>query len=154
MKVGILDDNEAICDVISQAILLAGHTSFVYTEAEQLLQNTSELDLLIIDLCLPGSLTGEQVVQRAQLFRADIPIILISAASSYEIHRRTQELTGITILHKPFYMRELIATIENFNQHPSNSDQRQHTTASADAHSRRSHPALYALSESRQPRRV
>ena len=137
--------------MIRLTVELAGHKAQVYKEAEQLLSDIAHVDILIVDLCLPGKMQGEHIAKAAQLLRQDIPIIMISAASSYEIHRRTQELVGIKILPKPFYIRELLRAIENFNHNTSNSDQRQHTQTRLDAYSGRSHPTLYALPKSRQP---
>lgn len=148
MRIGILDDISTIAEMIAWTAKLAGHSAQCYPGAIELLAAITQLDLLIIDLCLPGEMQGEHIAQAAQVFHQDIPIILISAKDAYEVHQRTQHLTGIDILIKPFHITELTQSIEKFNSIPPISNKYKHQTSCDIGHGRGPRTALYALPES------
>jgi len=73
---------------------------------------SSNFDALIIDLILPGQLSGTEVVQQVRKVHPELPIIIISAAGDKEIDQAARELRSVTIIRKPFRIQSLLATIE------------------------------------------
>jgi two-component system response regulator PilR (NtrC family) len=67
-------------------------------------------DLIITDIRMPG-LTGLDIVPRIKKLQPEIPIIVITAFGSQEVHQRALERGATAYLEKPirFYkLRELI----------------------------------------------
>ncbi len=123
MKIALLEDNPPILDYLSTALEMLGHTVHKFTSGAPLLETlfTGEsarvplpYDLALIDLLLPGHLSG---LQTAQMIRQAIPaqqlhIIVISACSQKELEEAQAELPRVPILRKPFKMHELMQLID------------------------------------------
>ncbi|HBE28853.1 MAG TPA: hypothetical protein DDW25_08195, partial [Ktedonobacter sp.] len=71
MRIGLLEDNTAIHEYITTVLKLAGHTVSTHTVglslldellAEQSTQSSLPYDLVIVDLLLPGTLSGLAVI--------------------------------------------------------------------------------------------
>lgn len=105
----IVEDEEAINQLIRQNLRLAGHECMqVYDglEAKHVLENASGFDLIIMDVMLPH-IDGFHLMQYVK----DIPVIFLTAKSQLE-----DKITGLTsgawdYLTKPFEMLELIARV-------------------------------------------
>lgn len=123
MKIGLLEDNPAIVDYLSIALEMAGHQVSAFTYGSSLLetiltgpgmQYSLPYDLVIVDILLPGNISGlhainflEQVIAPGQL-----PMIIISAAAKEELEQVTARLPHIPLLRKPFKMSTLLQLIE------------------------------------------
>ena len=123
MNIALLEDNPPILDYLSTALEMLGHTVYKFTNSPPLLETlfTGEsprqplpYDLALIDLLLPGPVTG---LETAQKIRQAIPsqqlhIIVVSACSQKELEEAQAELPQVPILRKPFKMRELLQLID------------------------------------------
>ncbi len=76
MNIGILEDNPAILDYMTIALEMAGHRVQTFTSSTPLIDRllaNSEIhdplpyDLIVVDLLLPGSISGFEAMSR-QLF--------------------------------------------------------------------------------------
>lgn len=123
MKIGLLEDNIALCDYMSLALKMAGHTVFTHTMASSLLDRlaSSDLplpyDLLIIDLNLPGNISGQEAIMKIcshYLFHT-IPIVIMSGVSINELIHVQAKFPKIPILHKPFKLKSLFQIINQYN---------------------------------------
>lgn len=105
----IVEDEEAINQLIKQNLRLAGHEcTQVYDglKAKELLLGAGTFDLIIMDVMLPH-IDGFTLMQYVK----EIPVIFLTAKNQLE-----DKLTGLTsgawdYLTKPFEMLELIARI-------------------------------------------
>lgn len=105
----IVEDEEAINQLIKQNLRLAGHEcTQVYDGqvAKEILQGQSTFDLIIMDVMLPH-IDGFTLMQYVK----EIPVIFLTAKSQLE-----DKITGLTsgawdYLTKPFEMLELIARV-------------------------------------------
>ncbi len=104
MNIGLLEDNPAIIEYLTTALKMAGHTVRAYTQGSSLLetilidsdvQDPLPYDVLIIDLFLPGELSGLTVLERIQQV---IPL---------------SKLPTIIISRKPFKMNILLDLVES-----------------------------------------
>lgn len=123
MNIALLEDNPPILDYLSTALEMLGHRVFNFTSSAPLLATlfTGEslrvplpYDLALIDLLLPGSISGLETVQR---IRQAIPpqklhIIVVSACSQKELEETQATLPQVPILRKPFKMYELMQLID------------------------------------------
>ncbi len=121
MKILIVDDEQAILDVLAYA-LKRGHYEVILARdgATALQLNRAESpDLLILDLMLPV-LDGLEVFKQVRQER-DVPIIMLTALDG-EIDRVVGlELGADDYMVKPFSVRELMARVKNVlrRRHPA-----------------------------------
>ena len=123
MNIALLEDNPPILDYLSTALEMLGHTVYDFTSSDLLLETLFigesvrvplPYDLALIDLLLPGTMSG---LETAQKIRQAIPpqqlhIIVVSACSQQELEEAQAELPQVPMLRKPFKMRELIQIID------------------------------------------
>ncbi len=123
MNIALLEDNPPILDYLSTALEMLGHSVHKFTSSAPLLETlfTGEsaraplpYDLALIDLLLPGPVSG---LEAAQMIQQAIPtqqlhIIVISACSQKELEEAQAELPQVPMLRKPFKMHELMQIID------------------------------------------
>lgn len=99
---------------------LEGHQIFPHPHGHSLLsalQTISDIslyDVIIIDLLLPNSLTGQAVMHQLQeKFSAKLlPFIVISALSRQELDRVQADFPETPIIRKPFKRTQLVEAIQ------------------------------------------
>jgi DNA-binding response OmpR family regulator len=123
VNIALLEDNPPILDYLSTALEMLGYTVHKFTNSAPLLDTLFiddsvrvplPYDLALIDLLLPGSVSG---LQTAQIIRQAIPpqqlhIIVVSACSQKELEEAQAALPQMPILRKPFKMHELLRLID------------------------------------------
>jgi DNA-binding response OmpR family regulator len=80
LKILIVDDDPAVCRIISRVVSVNGYAPYSVSSGEQALEmiNNEDFALIVLDLTLDG-MDGFEVVQRLRAkFRA-VPIIILSA---------------------------------------------------------------------------
>src|SRR5579859_6881799 len=121
-RVGLLEDDIAIQEMILLVLQDEGYTVVNYPDAEACLLSLGvtgtvvdplPIDLLIADWRLSGSVTGVEVIRqmRAQPHLATLPVILTTAATFND----TEELQQlhVSLLEKPFSVDDIIHLIQN-----------------------------------------
>lgn len=123
MKIGLLEDNPAIVDWMTTALAMAGHIVYTYPESTSFLEcllpsrdlhNHLPFDLAIVDLHLPGEMSGREVITLIrQTFPAKIlPVIVVTGASQSELANIQANFPEVPILRKPFKMQALLRLLE------------------------------------------
>lgn len=130
MKIGLLEDNPTILDLMQIVLKLAGHTASTHIYGQSLLDALFErhnteyplhrclpYDLLIVDLNLPGELSGLEVITSIyRLLTPDmLPIIVVSAGSLNELAQLHQQFPSIPVVRKPFTIQSLLQTISSLH---------------------------------------
>lgn len=118
MIIGIVEDNEVVVEMLKTAFTLRGHeiysykTGFAFLHSFQIEQQP--LDVLMLDLLLPGGLSGEETLQSFYQLSptSTLPIIVITGAGDPTIQRVQQQFPLIPIVAKPPSLRKLIQLIE------------------------------------------
>ncbi len=84
-KVLIVDDDQAMCEMLDFDLRRRGYTTVWYTLAEKAFADLKEadFDVLLTDLNLPG-MTGIELCERVVANRPDIPVIVITAFGNLE----------------------------------------------------------------------
>ena len=124
MNIGLLEDNPAIADYLSIALEMAGHNVDTYTYGSSLLEKLDDsmvgssyaslpYDLIIVDLLLPGDISGLKAIQQIQraIPHEQLPIIIISAGSQGELAQVRALLPQVPLLRKPFRRQALLQLI-------------------------------------------
>src|ERR1700682_2575085 len=119
MRIAVLDDNQIIGEMLQQYLELEGHTVVVYYSPLKFLVNMIEptsvstpFDLMIVDLFLSEGISGGEVIHQVRKIFPDLPVILISAASAWEIEAARRVFPTVRVLRKPFRMATLLAMIQ------------------------------------------
>lgn len=121
MRIGLLEDDAAIQEMLLLVLQDEGYTVIAYTSADECLEalrgktgnGTSPVDLMMIDWRLNGPISGTEVIRqiRTILHLHSLPIILTTAATFTD----TDELQNlhITLLEKPFALDEVTALVKD-----------------------------------------
>jgi CheY-like chemotaxis protein len=145
MNIGVLDDNPGILDYLEATLALDGHTISRYLTGEALLDALSmpaspdpsvytsmeayypQFDLVILDLLLPGKLSGADVfLALRKTFSADqLPIIVITAVDEATLEQFRRILPDdVFVLRKPFLPKALQQAIAQQMLHAGRSDKK------------------------------
>lgn len=127
MNIGLLEDNPAIVDYMSTALCMAGHEVYPHTDSPSLLaqlfhqtgiRSPLPYDLVIVDLLLPGTMSGIEAIHRIHqvIPPGTLPIIIVSACSQEELAQVKARFPHVPVLRKPFKMTSLLYMIENIRQ--------------------------------------
>ena len=126
MKIGLLEDNYVISDYLTTALEIAGHQVYPHVFGHSLVERLyldrdqhepPPYDLVIIDLLLPGMLSGAAVIDylHRTITPQTLPIIVISAASESQLEEVRSRFPRVHVLRKPFSIKELLHLIETSN---------------------------------------
>ncbi|HNX92880.1 MAG TPA: response regulator transcription factor [Syntrophomonas sp.] len=109
----VVDDEENICQLISQYLQKEGYLVEIFASVEELSRRleSSYPDMLILDIMLPGQ-DGLQFCRDFRQ-RSGIPIIFISARRKALDRITGLEIGGDDYLPKPFSPRELVARVRS-----------------------------------------
>jgi DNA-binding response OmpR family regulator len=124
MNIGLLEDNQAVSECIAVVLGIAGHRVSKHTTGASLLGSLAPgnrarqvpYDLLIIDLNLPGELSGQDVIAkvRATSTMNDMPILIITGMYERELAHVKERFPSIPILRKPFKMQALAHFVDQY----------------------------------------
>ena len=74
-------------------------------------EHAKEIALVLLDVTMPG-LSGVETLHRLREMRPDLQAILLSGYTEEDVGRRLAEGDGVSFLHKPFHMHELVPLLE------------------------------------------
>jgi len=122
MNIGLLEDNAATREWMAIALEFLGHRVYTHTTGASLLEVLSPVpkttllpyDLVIVDLNLPGGITGQEVVRRIRSTASTerLPILIISGSDEREIAHVKAQFPSIPLLRKPFRLEALTQFID------------------------------------------
>ncbi len=123
MKIGILDDDPAVCGMLRELLEFTGHEVSIYKNPWDLLMSlfhkdppTHLFDAIIVDLLLPD-LSGNQVIQQIREHFIDLPIIVISALPDVALDSIHAKFPTLFVLKKPFTLKDLLIVLESISNH-------------------------------------
>jgi CheY-like chemotaxis protein/anti-sigma regulatory factor (Ser/Thr protein kinase) len=116
MKVLLIDDDDLIQSSILAILEVLGHTAVNTAqsgeEALTMLEAGLEADLVILDMNMPG-LGGIGTLPRLRMLRPEVPVLLATGRVDQTALTLASAHPGVTLLAKPFGLRELQKHIEN-----------------------------------------
>jgi DNA-binding response OmpR family regulator len=118
MRIGVVEDDAYITDVLKETLQRLGYTPIFYPDGWSFLEslnNDSTLepfDRMLVDVLLPGNISGHEVINYLRINRPHLPIVVISAIGSEDLKRVQKQFPGVKILHKPFHLHDLSVALE------------------------------------------
>ncbi|GAC1347799.1 MAG: hypothetical protein NVSMB27_14020 [Ktedonobacteraceae bacterium] len=107
---------------MQQGLELDGHTVVVHFSPSKFLANIIEsktastpFDLIIVDLFLSEGISGVEVIHQVWNTFPNLPVILISAGSSWDIEATRRALPTVRVLRIPFSMAGLLKMIQELS---------------------------------------
>jgi DNA-binding response OmpR family regulator len=112
MRVLVIEDEEAIAEVIRQGLEGARYSVDIASNGVEGLERALEQEYVVIllDIMLPG-LSGWEVCRRLRDSRNQTPILMLTARDGLDDRVRGLDLGADDYLPKPFEFRELLARI-------------------------------------------
>ena len=111
VKILIVEDDNDINNMISDLLRLNQIESIsAYSGTEALLLLDDNIDLVLLDLMLPG-LSGQEVIRKIRK-KKDLPVIILTAVSKMDTKLDLFALGADDYLIKPFDNNELLARIK------------------------------------------
>ena len=109
----VVDDEPRIRRFLSTNLDLAGYATIEAEDGPSALRLFEEhaLQLIVLDIGLPGDLDGFQVLERIRQ-ASDTPVIMLTARTAEDDKVRAFELGADDYLTKPFGSRELAARVK------------------------------------------
>ncbi|MBE2220803.1 MAG: response regulator [Anaerolineae bacterium] len=115
----VIDDEKPVREAIVDILGMEGIKVLIAADGETAValyrQNSHIIDLLILDLSMPG-LSGQQTFQQLKQINPEAKIILSSGYSAGEISRQFADEAITDFLSKPYKMATLIRTVEQHLQ--------------------------------------
>lgn len=114
MRIGVLDDDPALCHLLEIMLAMAGHTVFTATNPLAFLEQVQdekidEAECIIVDFHVPGK-TGLDVISQARKTHPNLPAILMSGDQLPETIYHG--LTPLVFCRKPFHIATILNAID------------------------------------------
>jgi two-component system response regulator AtoC len=117
-RVLVVDDDQAMCEMIAAALGKRGFAVEWRTSADQAfaLVQAEDFDVIISDLNL-GGMSGIELCDRVVANRPDIPVVVVTAFGSLETAVAAIRAGAYDFITKPFATEVLRLTVERAVQH-------------------------------------
>ena len=117
-KILIVDDEQAMCELLEADLRLRDFETEWYTSAEEALQavNRQSYDVVLTDLNMPGT-NGIQLCEHIVTHRPDIPVVIMTAFGSLESAVDAIRAGAYDFVTKPIEMDLLNVTLSRAIKH-------------------------------------
>ena len=116
MKVLLIDDDDLIQSSVQVILECLGYTAVSTAPSGEralaMLEGGLEADLVILDMNMPG-LGGMGTLPRLRVLRPEVPVLLATGRIDQGALNLASTHSGVTLLPKPFGLRELQESIES-----------------------------------------
>ena len=107
----IIEDDKDINNMIKQLLEKKGFKVFqAFSGTEALLLHNENIDLILLDLMLPGK-NGEEIIEILKT-KKSVPVIVMSAIDDVDTKINLFELGADDYITKPFHNEEMLARIK------------------------------------------
>src|SRR5271154_5854483 len=119
-KIFVVEDDAALCDTIAEWLKLEQHLAQAMHNGAEALENlkTSEYDLIILDLMLPG-LNGIEICRQYRSSGGTTPVLILTAKDAINERAEGLDAGADDYLTKPFHPQELLARVRALLRRPT-----------------------------------
>ena len=111
----LVEDEKGVRDVVSSALGLSGYRVLEAEDGPTALEifqaGRDEIDILVTDVVLPGSLDGIQIARRVLKARPDLDVLFMSGYIQEALARSGSMPSGSRFISKPFSTRTFLNTV-------------------------------------------
>jgi len=114
MNVLVVDDEQAVLEVVSRRLLSLEHTvqtAETVDAAEAVLRGQEEIDIVITDICMPGR-DGMELLQLAKQLRPRVEVILMTGYAEVDSAISAVDAAAFAYLRKPFCVGEFTKVVD------------------------------------------
>jgi PAS domain S-box-containing protein len=112
----VADDEEAVRSMVGKVLCKHGASVLLAADGRQALevyrQQQDQIDLILLDLTMPG-LSGEEILLQLQQLKARQKIIIMSGYGEEETMQRCAELGVVGFISKPFELQAVVAKLQS-----------------------------------------
>ena len=113
-KIALVEDEKNLANLVVKYLEANNYDVTLYTTGEEAIQNIDKkIDLWILDIMLPGEISGFDLLKALRYKEKNIPIIFTSARDKDIDKIVGLELGGDDYLAKPYSIRELVLRVKN-----------------------------------------
>ena len=108
----VVDDDDAVRDVVARALSMGGHRVVVAQNAAEGVRALEDpaVDAMVCDVAMPGD-SGDAVLAVAAARRPGLPILVITGDTRGPAAERASKHPGVRLLSKPFRSEDLRAAV-------------------------------------------
>ena len=120
LRVLLVDDDELIRESVTPLLEMLGHSVTAAPGGPQalgLLQEGLDLDLVILDMNMPG-MSGAEALPRILDLRPGLPVLMATGYSDQEIAPLLRERPSVSSIRKPFSLKEIQVKIAGLQIQP------------------------------------
>ncbi len=112
-KIGLVEDEKDLANLVLKYLQKEGYDAVLFETGEKALQQlNSGIQLWILDIMLPGQISGYDLIKEIKEIDAQVPIIFTSARDQDIDKIMGLELGGDDYVGKPYSPRELMLRIK------------------------------------------
>jgi two-component system nitrogen regulation response regulator GlnG len=113
-QVLVVDDEQAICQLISRLLEQEGFVPLVAPDGKTALQRlrTASPDLLILDVRLPD-LDGLEILRQAKAYDEDLPVVILTAYAKVHGAVEAMRAAAFDYLAKPYDHEKLVRVVRH-----------------------------------------
>ena len=113
-KIGLVEDEKNLAALVCKYLNAEGYEYVCYHTGEEAYKNIDkEIDLWILDIMLPGVISGYDLIKHIREVKPNMPIIFTSARDQDIDKIMGLELGSDDYVAKPYSIRELILRVKN-----------------------------------------
>jgi len=120
-KILVVDDDQSIISIFEFILQQAGYETITATSGEacvQLISDNTELDLVFLDVKMPG-MSGIEAFKQIQKIRPMLLVVMMTGYSVDELLKEAFELGAYGVIYKPFDIEEVLSVIEKIFKLPA-----------------------------------
>lgn len=114
-RVLVVEDDAAVRGVVSEMLIRAGYQTIAASDgpsARRLLAGHRDIELLLVDMMLPGGMSGAELVSAVRRENSALPVLFMTGYSNDALSE-SPEIHGIPLLAKPFTESALTAAVRD-----------------------------------------
>ena len=113
-KIALVEDEKNLANLVVKYLEAANYEVYLYHTGEEAISNIDKkVDLWILDIMLPGEISGFDLLNAIRHKGNNLPIIFTSARDKDIDKIMGLELGGDDYLAKPYSIRELVLRVKN-----------------------------------------
>jgi len=111
--VSVVDDDQSVRESLPDLLREFGFSARAFSSAEEFLVSdcVDQTSCLVLDIVMPGGMSGPDLQRALTLRRQEIPIIFITAYTDETVRSRLLEQGAVACLFKPFSETDLLGAL-------------------------------------------